>query len=140
MLFFILYVLSLFNFTRLDKNEKFDDKLECISEKCKPEKFCCAKQSKFAVQIFLVVIGFFVLLTITGWQVLQVLEGEMLVSLTWVPIQLTQSVIPIGGALFVICELLSLPKYWKSTSDGVSLDHAEIEEEVENELQKVGAR
>jgi TRAP-type C4-dicarboxylate transport system permease small subunit len=85
-----------------------------------------------------VVLGFFVLLAYTGWQVLQVLQGERLVSLTWVPVQVTQSVIPIGGALFVICELLSLPEYWRMTAAGRSLEHAEIEEEVETEMQKAG--
>lgn len=87
----------------------------------------------------IIVIGFFLLLAWTGWQVLEVLEGEYLVSLTWVPIQLTQSVIPIGGILFVVCELLSLPQYWKQTAGGVSLEHAEIEEEVESEMEKAAA-
>ena len=87
----------------------------------------------------IIVIGFFLLLAWTGWQVLEVLEGEYLVSLTWVPIQLTQSVIPIGGILFVVCELLSLPQYWKQTAGGVSLEHAEIEEEVETEMEKAAA-
>lgn len=84
----------------------------------------------------IIVLGFFILLTYTGWQVLQVLEGERLVSLTWVPIQVTQSVIPIGGALFVICQLISLPEYWRLTAQGKSLEHAEIEEEVESEMKK----
>lgn len=85
-----------------------------------------------------VVIGFFLVLTYTGLQVLEVLEGEMLVSLTWVPIQFTQAIIPIGGALFVLCELLSLPDYWRMTAAGISLEHAEIDEEVESELKKAG--
>ena len=84
------------------------------------------------------VIGFFVILTWTGLQVLEVLEGERLVSLTWVPIQFTQSIIPIGGALFIICQLLSLPEYWQKTAAGISMEHAEIEEEVESELEKAG--
>ena len=87
-----------------------------------------------------IVLGFFAALTYTGWQVLRVLEGEMLVSLTWVPVQLTQSVIPIGGALFIVCELLSLPSYWRMTAAGRSLEHAEIEEEVETEMKKAGAQ
>ena len=87
-----------------------------------------------------IVLGFFVLLGWAGWQVLQVLEGERLVSLTWVPVQFTQSVIPIGAVLFVICELLSLPSYWRAAARGVSLEHAEIEEEVEAELKKAGAK
>ncbi len=88
----------------------------------------------------IIVIGFFVILAMTGWQVLTVLEGDMLVSLTWVPVQFTQSVIPIGGALFVLCELLSLPEYWRMTAAGKSLEHGEIEEEVESERQKAEAR
>lgn len=86
-----------------------------------------------------VVIGFFLALAWTGLEVLAVLEGETLVSLTWVPIPVTQSIIPIGGALFILCELLSLPDYWRTTAAGISLEHAEIEEEVENELEKAGA-
>ena len=85
-----------------------------------------------------VVIGFFLLLTWTGLQVLEVLAGERLVSLTWVPVQLTQSIIPIGGVLFIIGELLSLPDYWRATAAGISLEHAEIEEEVAAELEKSG--
>ncbi|MEM7430134.1 MAG: TRAP transporter small permease subunit [Pseudomonadota bacterium] len=88
----------------------------------------------------IIVLGFFVILAMTGWQVLEVLEGERLVSLTWVPVQLTQSVIPIGGVLFVLCELLSLPEYWRLTRAGTSLEHAEIEDEVESEMQKAGNR
>lgn len=75
------------------------------------------------------VIGFFALLTWSGWEVLQVLEGMGLVSLPWVPVQLTQSVIPIGGALFIICSLLSFPDYYKLTMAGHSFEHPEIVEE-----------
>jgi len=87
-----------------------------------------------------IVIGFFIVLAMTGWEVLQVLEGDRLVSLTWVPVQFTQSVIPIGAALFALCELLSLPAYWRATAAGRSLEHMEIEDEVETELTKAGAR
>ena len=71
---------------------------------------------------------------------LVVLEGEYLVSLTWIPIQITQSVIPIGASLFVLCEVLSFPDYFNKTCAGISLDHAEIEEEVETELAKAGVK
>ena len=75
-----------------------------------------------------------------GWGLLQVLEGMTLISLTWIPIQITQSVIPIGAILFIICELVSLPFYWRKTMEGISLEHAEIEEEVEHELQQAKGR
>lgn len=82
------------------------------------------------------VLIFFILMARAGFQVLEVLEGDRLVSLTWVPVQLTQSVIPVGAILFVVCQLLSLPEYWQKTVRGISLEHAEIEEEVEAELKK----
>jgi len=84
------------------------------------------------------VLGFFVLMAWAGIEVLQVLEGMTLISLTWVPIQLTQSVIPIGAVLFVVCELLSLPEYWRLTAAGKSMEQAEIEEEVAEEMKQAG--
>lgn len=71
----------------------------------------------------ILVIGFMVLMAWAGFRVLDVLAGETLVSLTWIPVQLTQSVIPIGAILFIICELLSLPMYWRETAAGRSLEH-----------------
>ena len=53
-------------------------------------------------------VGFFLLVAWSGWQVLRVLEGTYLVSLPWVPTQLTQSVIPLGAILFIVAELLGL--------------------------------
>ncbi|WP_282606560.1 TRAP transporter small permease [Pelagibius sp. Alg239-R121] len=73
------------------------------------------------------VIGFFILLAWAGFEVLEVLEGETLVSLTWVPIQLTQSVIPIGAILFIIAELLSAPAYFKAVMSGQSSEHPEVD-------------
>ncbi|MBM9596469.1 TRAP transporter small permease [Roseitranquillus sediminis] len=72
------------------------------------------------------VIGFFALLAWSGWQVLLILEGMNLISLTFVPVQLTQSVIPIGALLFIIASLLSLPHYWRETMAGRSFEHPEI--------------
>jgi TRAP-type C4-dicarboxylate transport system permease small subunit len=70
------------------------------------------------------VIGFFLLMAWAGLTVLEILEGETLVSLTWVPVQFTQSVIPVTAILFIICELLSVPDYWRRTAAGESLnDH-----------------
>ena len=78
-----------------------------------------------------VVIAFFVLLAWAGFQVLEVLEGDTLVSLTWVPVQFTQSVIPVGAVLFIICELLSMPSYLRDVAEGRSAEHKEIEAEIE---------
>ena len=82
------------------------------------------------------VLAFFLLLAWAGFEVISVLEGMALESLPWVPVQLTQSVIPIGAALFILCQLLSLPEYWSKTAAGISLEHAEIEEEVAEEIRR----
>lgn len=86
----------------------------------------------------LVVFGFFILTAWAGMTVLEVLAGEYLVSLTWVPVQFTQSVIPIGAGLFILCQALSLPFYWRMTMQGVSLEHAEIEEDVGSKMREAG--
>ena len=51
-------------------------------------------------------------------------------SMPSVPIQFTQSVIPIGAVLFIVCEALSLPEYWRRLREGVSADVAEVEEQM----------
>lgn len=89
----------------------------------------------------LVVIAFFALLTYGGWIVYTVIEGDTLVSLTWMSQQVPQSIIPIGGVLFIIAEILSIPQAWTAMRKGVSLEHEEIEEEIrqaEQEIKKAG--
>jgi TRAP-type C4-dicarboxylate transport system permease small subunit len=56
------------------------------------------------------VLAFFVVLAFAGMRVLTVLGGTTLVSLPWFPMSVTQSVIPIGAALFIAAQLLSLPQ------------------------------
>jgi len=84
----------------------------------------------------LVFLAFFMLLAWAGWEVLQVLEGDNLVSLRWVPVQFTQSVIPIGAVLFIICELLSVPEYLRMVAAGQSAEHLEIEAEIAAEMKR----
>ncbi len=62
------------------------------------------------IVVEVLVIGFFALLGVIGWQVLEVLATDTLVSLPWVPISWVQSVIPISAALIIIAELLTLPQ------------------------------
>ncbi len=58
------------------------------------------------------VYAFFILLAWFGWRVLDVFAGDTLISVP-IPVQLTQSVIPIGAVLFLIAETLSLPDVLK---------------------------
>ena len=67
-----------------------------------------ALRTKALVVREIVVVGFFVLAAWSGWLVLRVLGGTYLVSLPWLPVRVTQSIIPIGAVLFVLAELLSL--------------------------------
>lgn len=67
---------------------------------------------RMAVTIFVevLVIGFFALLGVIGWQVLEILATDTLVSLPDIPVHWVQSVIPISAALIIIAELLTLPE------------------------------
>lgn len=65
-----------------------------------------------------IVIGFFVLVAWVGLVVLDVLAGDRMVSLSWMPLQVTQSVIPVGAALFIVAQLLSLPDVWRAAVAG----------------------
>ncbi|MEO7850837.1 MAG: TRAP transporter small permease [Rubrivivax sp.] len=69
------------------------------------------------------VIGFFALLSYYGMQVLLILQGDSMISLPWVPTQLTQSVIPVGGVLFIIAQLLSLPEVMRQARGSGLVDH-----------------
>jgi TRAP-type C4-dicarboxylate transport system permease small subunit len=80
-----------------------------------------------------VTIFFFALLTWTGLEVERVLKGDVLVSLPDVSLQITQSVIPIGAALFVIAELIRLPGLLRDARRGPLVDH-----EVKEALESVG--
>jgi TRAP-type C4-dicarboxylate transport system permease small subunit len=66
------------------------------------------------------VIGFFLLLAWYGFEVIRILSGDRLTSLPWVPVSFTQSVIPIGGALIALAEILTLPERWRDARTGRS--------------------
>lgn len=74
----------------------------------------------------IVVIAFFALLAWAGVKVLAVVGDETLISLPWVPVMATQSVIPISAVLFIVCELLSLPEYARAIMSGHSA-HGPVE-------------
>lgn len=57
-----------------------------------------------------VICTFFAVVGRYGLEVVLLLRGDTLVSLPWVPVSLTQSVIPAGAFLFVVAELVVLPE------------------------------
>ena len=65
------------------------------------------------------IIGFFLVLAWYGWQVIVILAGDSLASLPWVPVSFTQSVIPIGGLLIALAEVLTIPERWREARRGV---------------------
>ncbi|MEM6848721.1 MAG: TRAP transporter small permease [Pseudomonadota bacterium] len=76
-----------------------------------------------------VVIASFVAVGYAGWFILQIMGSDTLISLP-IPLAVTQSVVPIGAALFVIGTLLSSPAAWATLRDGRSSEDEEIEEEI----------
>ncbi len=87
------------------------------------------RRLRIAVTIFAeaCVFVFFAVLAWTGFQVLVVLAGDGMVSLPWVPLQLTDSVIPIGAVLFLIAEALRLPDVMRDARRGDFIDTETIE-------------
>ena len=84
---------------------------------------------RFGVTLFAeaCVFIFFAALTWSGVKVWLVLAGDGMVSLPWVPLQLTDSVIPIGAALFIVAEALRLPKVMRDARSGGFTDTETLE-------------
>ena len=82
-----------------------------------------------------VVIAFFAIIGYAGWYILEVFGDETLVSLSWVPLSFTQSVIPLGALLFIIAEFLSLPDAWKKAMAGIDYEKVAIDQAIEEATQ-----
>ncbi|MFY0989893.1 TRAP transporter small permease [Halomonas sp. C05BenzN] len=84
-------------------------------------------------------IGFFLVLGWAGLVVLEVMQGMALITLRWVPVTFTQSVIPIGAALFIVAQLLSMPAYMAKVRSGITQEEEEIRNAIE-EAQRENAQ
>lgn len=82
-----------------------------------------------------VVIGFFLVIGYAGWYLLGIFGEETLVSLNWVPLSFTQSVIPVGAALFIIAEILSIPDAWRKGMAGIDYEKEMIDQAIEEASQ-----
>ncbi len=82
-----------------------------------------------------VVIGFFLVIGYAGWYLLGIFGEETLVSLSWVPLSFTQSVIPVGAALFIIAEILSIPEAWHKAMAGIDFEKEMIDQAIEEASQ-----
>ncbi|WP_420405797.1 TRAP transporter small permease [Nisaea sp.] len=72
----------------------------------------------------------FAILAYAGWFILQILGTETLVSLRWVPLWFTQSVVPVGAALYMIGQAVSTPEAYARIRAGRSAEMDEIDEEI----------
>lgn len=75
-------------------------------------------------------IGFFLALGWAGMVVLDIMQGMTLITLRSVPVTFTQSVIPIGAALFILAQLLSMPSYLAKVRSGISQEEEEIQQAI----------
>jgi|SRR5690348_10135380 len=97
-------------------------------------------QARFAVTLFseACVFLFFIVLAVTGSEVLVILGNDGMVSLPWIPLWLTQSVIPIGSVLFVIAEAMRLPQVLRDAR-GKGFVDVELKEALEHAGQPLPA-
>ncbi len=66
-----------------------------------------APRTAVTIAVEVLVIGFYALIGWIGWQVLEVLATDHLVSLPEISVMYVQSVIPISAALIIVSELLT---------------------------------
>lgn len=57
----------------------------------------------------LIVMSFFAVMVYAGWILVDLMQGEALISLEWVPMPLVQSALPVGAMLFILAELVTVP-------------------------------
>lgn len=77
-----------------------------------------------------IVLAFFIILTVTGLEVLDILQGSTLVSLPNVSLVVTQSVIPVTAVLIIISELLRFPELL-AAARGAGFEDHELKEALE---------
>ena len=77
-----------------------------------------------------VVYAVFAILGYAGWFVLRIFGSETLVSLDWVPLSVTQAVVPIGAGLFILAQIMSTPEAYRRLRAGQTAEEEEIAEEI----------
>lgn len=78
-----------------------------------------------------VVISFFAVIGYAGWYLLGIFGEETLVSLNWVTLSFTQSVVPVGAALFILAEMLSISDAWQKAMAGIDYEKEMIDQAIE---------
>ena len=78
-----------------------------------------------------VVYAVFAVMAWYSWDILRVMANDTLVSLDWISLQVTQSAVPVGCALFIAAQILSTPDAWARIVAGRSAEAEEIAQEIE---------
>ena len=84
------------------------------------------------------VLIFFVVLAWTGFEVLEVLGNDRMISLRWMPLRVTQSAVPVGAVLTIAAELLRLPRRLREARGAGFMD-PELKEALEHAKLASGA-
>jgi TRAP-type C4-dicarboxylate transport system permease small subunit len=78
----------------------------------------------------LIVLGFWGTVLVAGTRALDLMVGDALVTLPWMPMRAVQSVLPIAAALIIAAELVDLPESLARLRRGVDDETQEIREAV----------
>jgi TRAP-type C4-dicarboxylate transport system permease small subunit len=81
-----------------------------------------------------VVLGFWVVVVVAGTKALELMAGDSLVTLPWLPVPLVQSVLPIAATLIIAAELLDIPESVARLRQGVDDETQEIRDAVADGL------
>ena len=65
-----------------------------------------------------------------GTRALDLMVGDVLVTLPWLPVQLVQSVVPVSAVLVIAAELLDLPESLARVRGGVDDETKEIRDAI----------
>ncbi len=78
----------------------------------------------------LIVLGFWGTVLVAGARALDLMVGDALVTIPWLPVPLVQSVLPVAAALIIVAELLDLPESLARLRRGVDDETQEIQDAV----------
>ncbi len=77
-----------------------------------------------------IVLGFWVTVLVAGTRALDLMVGDVLVTLPWLSVQIVQSILPIGAALVIAAELLDLPESLARLRGGVDDETKEMDDAI----------
>jgi len=86
----------------------------------------------------LIVLGFWGTVTVAGTRALELMVGDALVTIPWLPMPLVQSVVPVAAVLIIAAEILDLPGAFERTRRGVDDESQEIRDAVAEGLARSG--